>query len=188
MTYQTLIIKASRDFEVIGWVQYDRAFRRQAAVTKDLHWSKINTMLYSVCFAGRAKVQALCSECLSPDHTKATCPNAREFGPPWLQMQGWMHSQAQAHTVTPYPGPAGEGEVCRLFNHPAGPRCTFANCKYKHICSQCRAPHPRSRCRKLQTGFHGQAKKPRMGYVLTGRHHTAAPKAPRETDCTDIKL
>ena len=37
MAYQALIVKCSRDCDGWGWVMYDRAFRRQVAVTKDLN-------------------------------------------------------------------------------------------------------------------------------------------------------
>ena len=36
MSYQALIIKCARDFQGPAWAQYDRAFRRQVAQTKEL--------------------------------------------------------------------------------------------------------------------------------------------------------
>lgn len=36
MAYQSTIVKCYKDFEGLGWAQYNRAFRRQVAVTKDL--------------------------------------------------------------------------------------------------------------------------------------------------------
>ncbi len=57
MVSQAIIIKASHDIEGTGWVQYNRAYYRQAAIMKELQWAKINTTLYRVCFDGKAKVQ-----------------------------------------------------------------------------------------------------------------------------------
>ena len=37
MAYQALIVKCSRDCDGWGWVMYNKAFRRQVAVTKDLN-------------------------------------------------------------------------------------------------------------------------------------------------------
>jgi hypothetical protein len=51
----TTILWCYRDFEGAAWAQYGRAYRRQAALLRDLNWSRINTTLYSLCFAGRAK-------------------------------------------------------------------------------------------------------------------------------------
>ena len=59
MAYQSTIMKCYKDFEDLGWAQYDRAFRRQVAVTKYLRWSQINGTLYSLYFAGMAKKSAL---------------------------------------------------------------------------------------------------------------------------------
>ncbi len=159
MAYQAIITKASKEFDGVGWVQYDRAFKRQAAVTKDLQWEKINTTLYSVCFAGKAKVQSLCSFCLCSGHPTTACPESMDYGSPWRPMQGWNLPQ----TATPTPRLAGSGaEVCRLFNHAAGPRCHYASCKFRHACTSCGGPHPRSKCQTLPSGGL-KAKKPRFG-------------------------
>ena len=74
LTYQSTIVKCIKDFEGLGWAQYDRAFRRQVAVTKDLRWSQINGTLYSLCFAGKAKKSAICAHCLSDNHSTELCP------------------------------------------------------------------------------------------------------------------
>ena len=36
MLCQAMIIKYTRDFHGLAWAQYDRAYRRQVAQTKDL--------------------------------------------------------------------------------------------------------------------------------------------------------
>ena len=73
MGYQALIIKCSRDFEGLAWAQYDRAYRHQAAQSKDLRWSKLNPLLYSLCFAGKARRNVACCHCLSDMHTSEAC-------------------------------------------------------------------------------------------------------------------
>ncbi len=145
----------------MGWVQYDRAYRRQAAITKGMNWDKINTTLYSVCFARKAKQQPLCSFCLSTTHSAASCPEAGEFMPWW---QGWspLMRQSAITNSTPQPLINQGGDICRLFNHPGGPRCHFAQCRYQHICNACKGPHARSRCKRpMPSGLPN--KKPRMG-------------------------
>ena len=42
LAYQSTIIKCYKDYDGLGWVHYDRAFRRQVAITKNLNWSHIN--------------------------------------------------------------------------------------------------------------------------------------------------
>ena len=81
MAYQALIVKCSRDYNGFGWVLYDRAFRRQVAVTKDLNWSKLNPTLHSLCLAGKAKNNKFCTICLSDNHTTEQCPNHGRCSP-----------------------------------------------------------------------------------------------------------
>lgn len=38
LAYKSTIIKCYKDYNGLGWVQYDRAFRRQVALTKNLNW------------------------------------------------------------------------------------------------------------------------------------------------------
>ena len=77
MVYQsTIIIKCYKDYDGLGWVQYDRAFRRQVAITKNLNWSHINGTLCSLCFTGKAKHNAICIYCLSDNHASEKCSKA----------------------------------------------------------------------------------------------------------------
>ena len=73
MAYQALIVKCSRDRDGWGWVMYDRAFRRQVAVTKDLNWFKLNSTLHSLCLAGKAPRNKLCSLCFTDNHAAEQC-------------------------------------------------------------------------------------------------------------------
>ena len=66
-------MKCSRDYEGVGWALYDRAFRRQVAVTKDLNWSKLNPSLHSLCMAGKARRSKICAVCLSDYHATEQC-------------------------------------------------------------------------------------------------------------------
>ena len=125
MAYQSTIVKCYRDYDGLSWVQYDRAFRRQAAVTKSLNWSQINGTLYSLCFAGKGRRNATCVHCLSDNHGSDHCPDAPATA-----------SKTRAST----------NELCRLFNAAGGSRCRYKSCKYLHKCSACRQDHPRSAC------------------------------------------
>ncbi len=69
IAYQVIIIKASREFEGVGWVQYNRALRRQAAITKEMQRGKTNTTLSSIC-ASPTK------------HPTTVCPESMDYGLP----------------------------------------------------------------------------------------------------------
>ena len=134
LAYQSTIIKCYRDYDGLGWAQYDRAFRRQVAVTKLLNWSQINGTLYSLCFAGKGRRSAVCIHCLSDNHTSKRCPDA------------------PAATGKPRGSSATSNEICRLFDASGGSRCRYKACKYSHRCSLCRQDHPRSACPTGQPG------------------------------------
>ena len=129
MAYQSTTVKCYKDFEGLGWAQYNRAFRRQVAVTKDLRWSQINGTLYSLCFAGKAKKSAICYHCLSDNHPSERCPEAPIY-------------------LAGKPGPSRKEAVpvCRLYNAPGGSRCRFKHCRYLHQCLGCGLDHPKSAC------------------------------------------
>ena len=51
LAYLIFILRASQDFGGVAWVTYDSAFRRQAFITGNKQWSRVNPSLYSICFA-----------------------------------------------------------------------------------------------------------------------------------------
>ena len=56
MAYLIQIVRVNQDFGGLAWVNYNLAFRRQAAATGNRLWSKINSSLYSICFLGATQV------------------------------------------------------------------------------------------------------------------------------------
>lgn len=142
MSYQATIIKCARDFDGLAWAQYDRAYRRQVAQTKDLRWSRLNPTLYSLCFAGKAKRHIVCAFCLSDNHTTEQCP---ENPSSVANSMSWFNNST-------LPGPSQayyQERLCNLFNAVGGPRCNFHQCKFAHKCSACRGTHARAFCRKF---------------------------------------
>ena len=53
MAYMGLILRVSQGYEGLGWVRYDSAFRRQAALTGNKKWSVVNATLFAMNFMGR---------------------------------------------------------------------------------------------------------------------------------------
>jgi len=113
----------------------DLAFRRQAALSKDLNWSRINPTLYSLCFAGKAKKSAICIHCLSNNHNSDQRPEIQNMWPSQCSLF------LPAYTG-PFPGPAvpvtPAVEKCRLFNAKGESRCRYKRCRYLHARARCR--------------------------------------------------
>ena len=137
MAYQSMIIRCYKDFEGLAWVQYDRAFHHQAAVSKNLDWSQVNTTLYSLCFAGRAKRSSICAHCLSDNHTSENCPEAPSAP---------TSTPARRTSLGTSTSRSASSEICRLYNAKEGLRCHYKACRYAHACSKCRGAHPTSAC------------------------------------------
>ena len=57
----------------VAWVTYDAAFRRQALITGNRQWSKVNPSLYSICFSGADRTGVRCELCLSLSHLTREC-------------------------------------------------------------------------------------------------------------------
>jgi hypothetical protein len=165
MAYMACIVRCHKDYEGPAWVLYDRAFRRRAEMTKDLYWSVVNTLLFNLCFGGRARRSGICKLCLSEHHTTERCPR---------RVLAWGSTLAYSAAIDggrfapvpqqPYPIPAQPTvELCRLFNARNGNRCRFPNCRFAHICSKCRAlGHGAGQCGTQGSSGGAGGKRPRL--------------------------
>ena len=63
------------------WLGYDQRFRQRAAVTTTTKWSKIDTTLWHLAFAGRSSI-ARCKYCFSITHCSRDCELAPDPDPP----------------------------------------------------------------------------------------------------------
>lgn len=153
MAYLATIVRAHRNFEGLGWVVYDTAYRRQAAARKDLNWAIIDTSLYNTLFTGRARATLRCTHCLSQEHLPERCPLVNGPFSQMLQSAGMPHTVQSTTTIGTYPTPPQQQnqntpkpQICGLYNSNGGPRCTLRFCRFAHICSECFQDHPRMYC------------------------------------------
>lgn len=125
------------------------------AQTKDLRWSRLYPTLFSLCFAGNAKCSIACAHCLSDNLTSDSCPdNPSHSSFLWQHPGGTFPPAGVAHLMGVGPPVGGAHPVrlglCHLFYARDGPKCRYSPCNFAHICSTCRANHPRSACPKAQ--------------------------------------
>ena len=73
LAYLIFILRASQDFGGVSWVTYDAAFRRQAFITGNRQWSRVNPSLYSICFSGIVRAGTRCELYLSLSHPTRDC-------------------------------------------------------------------------------------------------------------------
>jgi hypothetical protein len=134
MAYMTLIARASRKYKWPAWLVYDQNFRQEAAGNSGMCWAKADPSIYTQCFTSQAG-ESWCGRCHSLDHSSSDCPYNRGRKRPWN-------------------GPAEDGgphesrAVCLKYNRYNGD-CQFGkSCRFQHVCSTCRGPHPAARCSK----------------------------------------
>ncbi len=139
MAYLVNILRASQDFTGLAWLTYDAAFRRQAAITGNHQWSRLNPTLYNICFVGKARSAARCEFCMDLHHKTDDCAlvtgadpdvaarlKAIESAVLLMSASSQGGGSQRSSTINPNP-------VCRLWNDK---RCHFRRCKYRHVLSR----------------------------------------------------
>ena len=136
MAYMIQIIRASQEYEGLWWFVYDEAYRRQAAATGHVEWSKINPSIFTVCFTSKAKKGQRCELCLSSSHSSRECTWAEGEG----DLQGRLVALESARVMA-QPGssrmvPSGYEwtDICKLFNEG---RCTYMQYLQISSCLYC---------------------------------------------------
>ena len=71
------IIRTNQEYEGLSWFVYNEAYRRQAAATGHMEWSKINPSIFTVCFTSKARRGQRCEWCLSASHCSEECMLAK---------------------------------------------------------------------------------------------------------------
>jgi len=130
LSYASLILRASRMYQGEGWIQYDRNFRKKAAAFPSLSWGNIDNSLWTMAFCSATPRQH-CKLCFSVDHSTEEC---EEYKPPTQPKVETQSGQA------PY---ASSNDICRKWNWLS---CTFASCKYRHVCLECHRQHKIREC------------------------------------------
>lgn len=152
MAYLANIVRVSQDYTGLGWVRYDAAFRRQAALTGNTKWSVVNSTMYAMNFTGAAATKTRCELCLASSHTDRECAQRGNAEPDTRDRLKAIETAVLAMTRQPQPGqrpllPAGpprpSGEPCRKWNTTG---CFFSRCRHSHTCSTCGGSHPATHC------------------------------------------
>ena len=142
MAYMAFTIRVSQDYEGLGWVWYDLAFRQQAALSGNRKWSVINSTLFSM----NAPHQCDVVSCVLRRHipSGSVCIMVTE-GDPDVGDRLWsletaVLAMARLRPPSQEPG-HHQGRPVESGMHQAAhfPR-------HLHVCSMCDGGHPASRC------------------------------------------
>ena len=133
LTYGCLVIQEAQHHSGHGWLEDDKIFRQQAALSPSTAWNELNQSLHtSTVLLYRAGPGWVCSLCHEPDHTASTCAllALNPHASPPLQNQ-----PAAVPGLSRRPQQETLEHICVFWNRD---HCTFPSCKFCHICAVCK--------------------------------------------------
>ena len=116
--YKLLILQMASQFPGPAWLNYDMAFRKDAAASLLADWSKMTLDLYN--FHTRASGTGTVTGQSAPHLTSLPHTSASSNAPP-------------KHSLDP-------NQHCRSWNDGA------CRCRYRHVCERCDGQHPLTNC------------------------------------------
>ena len=126
--YKLLIMQTARQFPGPAWQTYDVAFRKDAAASGLVDWSKMNLDLYNF-------------------HTRTS--GVPQSSPSLLGTQSAFplppSSSAPTSPSLPVPRSSTSVYYCRSWNNGAC-RWTLGQCRFRHVCERCDGDHPLVSC------------------------------------------
>jgi len=149
LAYLIFVLRASQDFGGVAWVTYDAAFRRQAFITGNRQWSRVNPSLYSICFSGVPRTGQRCELCLSLSHNTRECALVSDPDPDVTTRLKSLESAVLAfvsHPSLPQQGPATSTRPTEICPNWHMGTCRVGQCRYRHVCRVCRGPNPAMAC------------------------------------------
>ena len=136
LAYARLLIKEAQRHGGFGWLDYDRAFRQQAAVDPSICWNTLNPGLQASTIIGQRQSGqgTFCTLCRAVNHNRAQCALAC-LEPP--------SSTVTAITQPPSTRRKSRPNICVSWNRGS---CIFpGDCTYKHECITCQSPNHRAK-------------------------------------------
>ena len=142
LAYARLIIKEAQRHGGMGWLDYDRAFRQQAANDPSMRWNTLSPGLQaSTIFGHRPPGQgSFCTLCRVVDHSRTQCA--------LVCLEPSVPSTAASFRPTTRSSSTQRRyNVCISWNKGV---CVFpGQCTFRHVCATCQsANHKAKDCAK----------------------------------------
>ena len=109
--YQRLIIESQIEYQGDTWMGYDHRFCQRAVTNPHISWSTIDTILWNLAFAGKARM-ARCNHCFSLSHTSNQCEWASDPTPSTNYRHYQLLNPSQyVKLLTQTPGQVGNSAI-----------------------------------------------------------------------------
>ena len=143
LAYCRLIIREATRHTGNGWQEYDRTFRRQAAIDSSLPWNTLLPGLQATTLIGAHTTPGLfCSLCREPDHIATQCA-LTVMQQPVRPLPDSLRS-VDRRPQRPQRRPETILGICASWNRG---NCAFpGSCTYKHVCAVCQLDHQGIEC------------------------------------------
>ncbi len=150
LPYGRLIIREALRHGGNGWQEYDRSFRRQAAIDPSIPWNTLLPGLQASTPMGSGTgTGTFCTLCREPDHSALQCalapiqqPTLPTHNPVLPQSRPLVpnsYTPAVWRTFRPPRRPETTFTICASWNRGT---CAFPGlCTYRHICGYCQLGH-----------------------------------------------
>ena len=161
LTYARLLMREALHHGGLGWLEYDRVFRQQAALDPTCQWNKLNASLFAATvLCSRSTPGTACSLCQEADHQTQDCalgffqhPPSYSSTPPssgWSQHHIHPAQGAPSRRSPPATGqprrtirPETVKKICVSWNRGV---CSFpGSCSFRHICATCQTKDHQAR-------------------------------------------
>ena len=154
LAYCRLIIREALRHGGMGWLDYDRSFRSQAAIDRSMRWNVLLPDLQASTVLGqRTGGGVFCNMCRGVDHSSASCalsfmqqplalPSACSTAliPAPSFTSRWWVQQSNNWTRSTRPGTP----ICFSWNMGT---CVYpGTCSYRHVCATCQRRHQARDC------------------------------------------
>ena len=149
LAYGRLIIQVAQQHQGLGWLEYDRVFRQQAAIRPSLEWNKLHTDIQGATILSQAPGRAsMCPYCFEYDHKPEQCALLYFQSPSAPAVSSSYRPPARRVQVSK--SPETLLRICASWNHG---RCSFPNnCSFRHVCAICQNRHMARQCPDLPEG------------------------------------
>ena len=145
LSYSRLLIREALRHGGVGWLEYDRVFRRQVSINPILNWNTLEPGLQAATILGqRTSSGTFCSLCRECDHSTTQCA----LSPLQQQLHQPQSSNAQRTNTIHRPPRRPETLMSICINWNRG-FCVRPDCTYRHICASCQLHHRAQDCPNL---------------------------------------
>ena len=152
LAYGRLLIREAQQHDGLGWLDYDRVFRQQVAVTPSLAWNRLHSDIQGTTILGRSSGRSMyCVHCFESDHASSQCAlnyfeQPASSSLPTRPPSAFTSFQDKGR-FRAWRRPESLLRICVSWNKG---KCVYpGSCSFRHVCAICHRKHMARDCPDL---------------------------------------